>query len=284
MKSAILTVGTEILFGSILNTNAQYLSEQLRLIGHDVMYHFTVGDNPGRLKDLLAYAYHDCDLVITTGGLGPTEDDLTKEMIASYFGETIVEFPEQTKILKEHFEKRHSVFTENNLKQACFPEHAQILENPNGTAPGFLLEKDGKMIVSMPGPPREMKPMFENLVKPELVRRADAVIYYRNLRTTEIGESRLETELMDLIDGYPDPKIAYIGFFMMDIRFQGRQLGSALIREVKDYLKRAGFSAVRLAIDKANPQSNHFWKKNGFEVIREVPRDEWTVLEAECTL
>ena len=90
--------------------------------------------------------------------------------------------------------------------------------------------------------------------------------------------------VMDLIDGYPDPKIAYIGFFMMDIRFQGRQLGSALIREVKDCLKRAGFSAVRLAIDKANPQSNHFWKKNGFEVIREVPRDEWTVLEAECTL
>ena len=89
---------------------------------------------------------------------------------------------------------------------------------------------------------------------------------------------------MDLIDGYPDPKIAYIGFFMMDIRFQGRQLGSALIREVKDYLKRDGFRAVRLAIDKANPQSNHFWKKNGFEVIREVPRDEWTVLEAECTL
>ena len=101
MKSAILTVGTEILFGSILNTNAQYLSEQLRLIGHDVMYHFTVGDNPARLKDLLAYAYHDCDLVITTGGLGPTEDDLTKEMIAEYFGDAIVEFPEQTKILKE---------------------------------------------------------------------------------------------------------------------------------------------------------------------------------------
>ena len=109
MKSALLTVGTEILFGSILNTNVQDLSEQLRLIGHDVMYHFTVGDNPARLKDLLAYAYHDCDLVITTGGLGPTEDDLTKEMIAEYFGETIVEFPEQTKILKDHFAKRGSV-------------------------------------------------------------------------------------------------------------------------------------------------------------------------------
>ena len=90
--------------------------------------------------------------------------------------------------------------------------------------------------------------------------------------------------VMDLIDGYPDPKIAYIGFFMMDIRFQGRQLGSALIREVKGYLKRVGFRTIRLGIDKANPQSNHFWKKNGFGVIREVPRGEWTALEAACTL
>ena len=90
--------------------------------------------------------------------------------------------------------------------------------------------------------------------------------------------------VMDLIDGYPEGDIAYIGFFMMNIAFQGRQLGSALIREIKDFLKQNGLRAVRLAIDKANPQSNHFWKKNGFEVIREVPRDEWTVLEAECIL
>lgn len=208
MKTAILTVGTEILFGSITNTNSRYLSEQLRQLGHDVMYHFTVGDNPGRLKDLLAYAYHDCDLVITTGGLGPTQDDLTKEMIAEYFGEIIVEFPEQTEILKKLFADRNRPLTENNLKQAYFPEAAKILDNPNGTAPGFMLEKNGKMIVSMPGPPREMQPMFENKVKPELVKRADSVIVYRNLRTTEIGESRLETELMDLISSQTDPTLA----------------------------------------------------------------------------
>lgn len=235
MKSAILTVGTEILFGSILNTNAQYLSEQLRLIGHDVMYHFTVGDNPTRLKDLLAYAYHDCDLVLTTGGLGPTEDDLTKEMIAAYFGETIVEFPEQTKILKDHFSRRGSVFTENNLKQACFPQHALILANPNGTAPGFLLEKDGKVIISMPGPPREMKPMFENLVKPELIRRANATIYYRNLRTTDIGESRLETELMDLIDGQTDPTLAtYAGEGECTLRIASKRATRAEAIEAVD--------------------------------------------------
>lgn len=208
MKSAILTVGTEILFGSILNTNAQYLSEQLRLIGVDVLYHFTVGDNPGRLKDLLAYAYHDCDLVITTGGLGPTEDDLTKEMIAEFFGEKIVEFPEQTRILKEHFARRGYVFTENNLKQARFPESAVILDNPNGTAPGFWLEKNGRIITSMPGPPKEMTPMFENHVRPKLLALTDDVIHYRNLRTIEIGESRLETELMDLIDAQTDPTLA----------------------------------------------------------------------------
>ena len=235
MKSAILTVGTEILFGSILNTNVQYLSEQLRLTGHDVMYHFTVGDNPSRLKDLLAYAYHDCDLVITTGGLGPTEDDLTKEMIAAYFEDPIIEFPEETKHLKEHFARRWSVFTENNLKQACFPEHARVLPNPNGTAPGFLLEKDGKMIVSMPGPPKEMKPMFETYVKPELIRRADAVIYYRNLRTTEIGESRLETELMDLIDNQTDPTLAtYAGEGECTLRIASKRATRAEAIEAVD--------------------------------------------------
>ena len=235
MKSALLSVGTEILFGSILNTNVQYLSEQLRLIGHDVMYHFTVGDNPTRLKDLLAYAYHDCDLVITTGGLGPTEDDLTKEMIAEYFGETIIEFPEQTQILKEHFAKRWKKFTDNNLKQAYFPEHAIILPNPNGTAPGFLLEKDGKMIVSMPGPPREMKPMFEASVKPELIRRADAVIYSRNLRTTEIGESTLETVLMDLIDNQTDPTLAtYAGEAECTLRIASKRATRAEAIEAVD--------------------------------------------------
>ncbi len=153
MKCTILTVGTEILFGSIVNTNAAYLSARLQDLGIDVMYHMTVGDNPTRLKELLAHAYLDCDLVITTGGLGPTQDDLTKEMIAEFFGEKVVEFPEQMEILTGWFKQWGRPMAENNKKQACFPEHARILPNPNGTAPGFMLEKNGKLIFSRGVPP-----------------------------------------------------------------------------------------------------------------------------------
>ena len=112
MKTAILTVGTEILFGQVVNTNAAYLSKSLQNLGYDVMYHYTVGDNPGRLKELLDFAYHDCDLIITTGGLGPTQYDLTKEIISEYFGEKLVEYPDQLKILTDHFKNSRYKWTE----------------------------------------------------------------------------------------------------------------------------------------------------------------------------
>ena len=224
MKCTILTVGTEILFGSITNTNAVYLSRELQSLGVDVMYHMTVGDNPARLKEMLAYAYHDCDLVITTGGLGPTQDDLTKEMIAEYFGETIIQFPDQLKILEERMSGSGRAMTPNNLKQADFPEHAQILENPNGTAPGFWLEKNGKIIASMPGPPSEMQPMFENQLKPRLLAFDNKVLYYRNIRTNGIGESQLETEIMDLVDGQTDPTLAtYAANFETTLRIASKR-------------------------------------------------------------
>ncbi len=208
MKCTILTVGTEILFGQILNTNAAYLSQELQKLGVDVMYHMSCGDNPSRLKEMLAHAYHDCDAVITTGGLGPTQDDLTKEMICDYFGEKLVEFPEQLEILKGWFERYGSPMTTNNLKQARFPEHGTVLPNPNGTAPGFCIEKDGKLIYSLPGPPREMKPMFDDYVAPDLKARSGSALYYKTVKTLGIGESSLETELLPLIEGQSDPTLA----------------------------------------------------------------------------
>lgn len=208
MKCTILSVGTEILFGSIVNTNTVYLSRRMIEMGIDVMYHITVGDNPARLKEMIKHAFLDCDLIITSGGLGPTQDDLTKEMIAEAFGEKIVPFPDQMEILKAHFAKYNRTMTENNLKQACFPENAVIFENPNGTAPGFALEKEGKLIVSMPGPPKEMEPMFEQQVRPFLENRSDGVLYYKTLRVYELGESMLETRLLDLISGQTDPTLA----------------------------------------------------------------------------
>ena len=165
MKTAILTVGTEILFGQIVNTNAAFLSRELNNLGYDVMYHYSVGDNPGRLAELIEFAFRDCDMIITTGGLGPTQDDLTKEVIAQAMGDRLVVSPEALSALKDRYERSGRPMTENNLKQANMPESAQILPNDQGTAPGFWLEKKGKIIVSMPGPPREMTNMFEKEVK-----------------------------------------------------------------------------------------------------------------------
>ena len=208
MKTAILTVGTEILFGQIVNTNAVFLSRELNNLGYDVMYHYSVGDNPGRLAELIEFAFRDCDMIITTGGLGPTQDDLTKEVIAQAMGDRLVVSPEALSALKDRYERSGRPMTENNLKQANMPESAQILPNDQGTAPGFWLEKKGKIIVSMPGPPREMTNMFEKEVKPRLISRQDSVIYYKILRTFGLGESKMETVLLPLIDGQTDPTIA----------------------------------------------------------------------------
>ena len=208
LKSSILSVGTELLFGQIINTNTVYLSRQLNLLGIDVMSHHTVGDNSDRLADMIRQTFKECDLILTTGGLGPTQDDLTKEIACEVLHDTLV-VHEPTRIwLSEYFSKLGRKITDNNWKQADFPSRATIFENEVGTAPGFALEEDGKTIICMPGPPREMKHMYENHVKPYLMEKTKAVIYYRMLRMFGIGESQLETDLLDLIDGQTDPTLA----------------------------------------------------------------------------
>ncbi len=208
MKAAILTVGTEILFGQIVNTNAAFLSKELNNLGIDVMYHYSVGDNPGRLEELIHYAFRDCDMIITTGGLGPTQDDLTKEVIAKAMGDELVVNDLAMDMLMGYYNRMNRPMTENNLKQANMPSTATVLANDQGTAPGFWLEKDGKIIVSMPGPPREMNNMFNKEVKPKLEAMQDSVIYYRLIRSFGIGESKMETVLLPLIDNQTDPTIA----------------------------------------------------------------------------
>lgn len=208
MKTALLTIGTEILFGQVVNTNAAFLSRELQNIGFDVMYHYTVGDNPNRLRDLLDIAFRDCDLVITTGGLGPTQDDLTKETIAEFFDQELVLYPDILELIRKTIENAGYRWTENNTKQAFFMKDSIILDNPNGTAPGFAFEKNGKMIAALPGPPNEMCPMWTNHLKKNLLEKSDGFIYYRILRLFGIGESSLETKLLPLIDGQTDPTIA----------------------------------------------------------------------------
>lgn len=208
MKAVVLTVGTEILFGQITNTNSAYISRELNNLGIDVMYHCSVGDNAGRLKEIINLAFSQCDLIITTGGLGPTQDDLTKETIAEAMGDIIVENPECLAELKKYYDKTGRNMTANNLKQAHMPSKAVVLPNDQGTAPGFALERDGKTIIALPGPPREMTRMFRLQVKPFLEKRSDSHILYKILRFFGIGESKLETELLPLIDNQSDPTIA----------------------------------------------------------------------------
>lgn len=208
MKAAILSVGTELLFGQITNTNTVYLSQQLNLLGYDVMYHYTVGDNPKRMAEMIRLAFSDCDLVLTTGGLGPTQDDLTKEIACQVMDDELVLMEDVLAGLLQYFDNLGEEMTENNKKQAVMPSRAEVFDNETGSAPGFALEKDGQFIVCMPGPPGEMKPMFQNHVKPFLQKLSEEVIYYRMVRVFGIGESRLETELLDLIDGQSDPTLA----------------------------------------------------------------------------
>ncbi len=208
MKTAILSVGTELLFGQITNTNTVYLSQQLNMLGYDVMYHYTVGDNPDRVADMIDLAFEDCDLVLTTGGLGPTQDDLTKEVACKVMGDELVVMEDVMEELVGYFKKLGRQMTENNKKQAVLPSKATVFHNDAGTAPGFALEKDGKYIICMPGPPREMTEMFEKSVMPFLQSMSEEVIYYRLIRAFGIGESQLETDLLDLIDSQTDPTLA----------------------------------------------------------------------------
>jgi len=208
MKCAILAVGTELLFGHTVNTDAVYLSRNLNLHGIDVLYHYTVGDNPVRLEEVLRLALKHCDLVITTGGTGPTQDDLTKEVICKVQKDVLKEDPHSMQRLIDHFAERKRPMTENNKKQALMPSRAVVFDNYHGTAPGFALECDGKTVVCLPGPPSELNPMFEESVMPYLRERTSEALYYRTVRTFGIGESMLETKLLPLIDGQTDPTLA----------------------------------------------------------------------------
>lgn len=208
MRAEILAVGTELLMGQIVNTNAQYISSKLPETGVGVYYHSVVGDNPDRLEESLKLALQRCDIVITTGGLGPTQDDLTKETISRVCGKKLVLHEESLTDIKEYFSRIGRQMTPNNEKQAYMPEDSIILKNNNGTAPGCIIETGEKVIVMLPGPPVEMKPMFLDYVMPYLKNKGSYSIESVILRVFGIGESAMETRIIDLIDKQTNPTIA----------------------------------------------------------------------------
>ncbi|MBM3459456.1 MAG: competence/damage-inducible protein A, partial [Armatimonadetes bacterium] len=204
MIAEILSVGTELLLGQIVDTNASYLGRTLAGLGVDLYYKSTVGDNEGRVLDTLRRARERADLILTSGGLGPTEDDLTKECIGQVFEEELVLHEPSLAELEAFFSRRGIPMPPRNRKQALIYRNGRPIPNPNGTAPGALLHKGGKIVISLPGPPNELIPMVENHVVPYLTEQLSGRREYlvtRVLRFIGIGESALEEKVQDLIRG-----------------------------------------------------------------------------------
>jgi nicotinamide-nucleotide amidase len=210
MNAEIIAVGSELLLGQIVNTNARFISQQLAALGINVYYHTVVGDNSERLKNAIKIAEKRAKIIIFTGGLGPTKDDLTKETIARHIGTELVFDQEALESIEQYFKQTNRTMTENNRKQALVLAGSHILPNNHGMAPGMVLDKSNHIYMLLPGPPKEMEPMFLQYGASALSMLAGSKeqISSRVLRFFGIGEAALETEIDDLIDAQSNPTIA----------------------------------------------------------------------------
>jgi nicotinamide-nucleotide amidase len=205
----LISVGTELLLGNIVNTNASFLAEKCAILGLSLYYQTAVGDNHKRLEETIQTALGRSDVVILTGGLGPTQDDLTKEAAAKVMGKNLVEDEHTKEKIKDYFKKSQiQTITENNWKQAMIPEGAIVVDNNNGTAPGVIMEQDGKSVILLPGPPSELIPMFMNDIYPYLNKLQPETIYSKMVKICGVGESSVETMIKDLIESQTNPTIA----------------------------------------------------------------------------
>lgn len=281
MVVELISVGTEILMGSIVNTNAQFLAEKCALLGLSMYNQTVVGDNRERLKEAVATALHRSDIVILTGGLGPTEDDLTKETCAEALDMELKEDPHTRKRIEEYF--KNSIWKkipDNNWKQAIVPVGARVLDNDNGTAPGLILEKDGKRVILLPGPPGEMIPLFEKQVAPYLQALRPERIVSQMVKICGKGESQVEDQLLDLIDSQTNPTIAtYAKTGEVHVRVTAgahdEETAQKLIRPVvKEIRKRFGEAVYTVREEETLEMA----------VVRLLKKHELTVATAEsCT-
>lgn len=208
MVIEFIFVGTELLLGNIVNTNAAFLSEKCAALGLSCYFQTVVGDNEARLTEVLERAIERSDVVLMSGGLGPTEDDLTKETAAKVCGRVLVMHEPSREMLKNYFSSRGIELTENNWKQAMMPEGAIVLDNPNGTAPGVIIEAENAKVILLPGPPNELCPMFEASVAPYLSGLTSLIICSKTVKICGVGESKAETMIKDLIDAQTNPTLA----------------------------------------------------------------------------
>ena len=245
MIAEILSVGTELLMGQIANTDAQFISRRLGELGVTIYRHSTVGDNPARVREALQEALSRSDMVITTGGLGPTEDDLTKEMVAEYFGLEMELHQPSLDALKAFMERFGKKMTPNNLKQAYFPRGCTVMPNACGTAPGCIVEQGGKTVAVLPGPPMELMDMFDRQLAPYLQARSGQVIRSRFLKIFGLGESNVETLLSDLFHSGNPTLALYCGPGEVTARITARaaapEKAEAMMQPVyEEILRRVG--------------------------------------------
>lgn len=210
MNAEIIAVGSELLLGQITNTNARFISSQLSELGINVFYHTVIGDNAQRLEDAITIAEQRADLIIFSGGLGPTKDDLTKETIARHVNKNLVMDEEALQSIEAYFARGKRVMTENNKKQALVIEGCDVLVNRHGMAPGMLLAQNNRHYILLPGPPKEMEPMFQFEAKPRLASllHDGGVILSHVLRFYGIGEAELETKIQTILDTQTNPTVA----------------------------------------------------------------------------
>ena len=260
-RAEILSVGTELLIGDIVNTNAAYLSRRLATLGIGVYRQAVVGDNPARLAEDLAAALSRADLVITTGGLGPTRDDLTKETAAQLLGLPLEMHQPSLDRITAYFAATGRTMTENNRKQALMPAGAVVFPNDYGTAPALSLENaEGKLLVLLPGPPRELEPLFREQVEPFLARRTEAVLFSRNVHIAGLGESAVESVLPATLLAAENPTVApycEAGEVRLRVtaRAADRATAAALCDEAVEKIKATPVAPYIYGIDVPSPEA-----------------------------
>ena len=208
MTAEIICVGTELLLGNIVNTNAAFLSEKLAYLGINCYFQTVVGDNRDRLLSVINTALSRADILIFSGGLGPTEDDLTKETVAEALGKKLIRDKRAEQEIADYFALRGRIPTDNNWKQADVIEGCEILYNKNGTAPGIFVSEGEKTVILLPGPPLELKSMFTDSVMPKLQQKCGQVFYSETVKIVGPGESSVETQILDMLDTQDNPTIA----------------------------------------------------------------------------